>query len=438
MDSIWLDSAELPRFPELKQDVKTDVLIIGGGMTGVLCAWMLKNAGVDCVLLEAARIGGGITKNTTAKITAQHGLIYHQLLRRFGPEKARMYLDANLDAVEEFRRLCAGIDCDHSQQDNFVFSRTDRKKLDEELAALDALGYGAEFACGLPLPFFTVGAVKFPKQGQFHPLKFLAAVSKGLPIYENTPVRELGKGTAVTDHGTVQAEAIIVATHFPFLNKHGSYFLKLYQQRSYVLALENVPKLKGMYLEDVENGLSFRGYGDTLLLGGGGHRTGKSGGNWKELENFAAARYPEAKILRRWATQDCMSLDGVPYIGQYSARTPGLYVATGYNKWGMTSAMAAARILTDKITGRENLYAPVFSPSRTILRPQLAVNGWEAVSNLLTPSQKRCPHLGCALKWNPQEHSWDCPCHGSRFDETGRRLNHPATGDLPIKKQGAE
>ena len=430
MDSIWLDSAELPRFPELKQDVKTDVLIIGGGMTGVLCAWMLKNAGVDCVLLEAARIGGGITKNTTAKITAQHGLIYHQLLRRFGPEKARMYLDANLDAVEEFRRLCAGIDCDHSQQDNFVFSRTDRKKLDEELAALDALGYGAEFACGLPLPFFTVGAVKFPKQGQFHPLKFLAAVSKGLPIYENTPVRELGKGTAVTDHGTVQAEAIIVATHFPFLNKHGSYFLKLYQQRSYVLALENVPKLKGMYLEDVENGLSFRGYGDTLLLGGGGHRTGKSGGNWKELENFAAARYPEAKILRRWATQDCMSLDGVPYIGQYSARTPGLYVATGYNKWGMTSAMAAARILTDKITGRENLYAPVFSPSRTILRPQLAVNGWEAVSNLLTPSQKRCPHLGCALKWNPQEHSWDCPCHGSRFEYDGKLIDNPATGDL--------
>ena len=214
------------------------------------------------------------------------------------------------------------------------------------------------------------------------------------------------------------------------MNKHGSYFLKLYQQRSYAISLENAPPLEGMYLDEQENGLSFRSYDGSLILGGGGHRTGKSGGGWKELEAFAREHYPEASITHRWATQDCMSLDGVPYIGRYSARTPNLYVATGFNKWGMTSSMAAAQILTDLITGKESPYAQVFSPSRSMLHPQLGVNALEAGKNLLTFSRKRCPHMGCALQWNPQEHSWDCSCHGSRFSSEGELLEGPATGDL--------
>ena len=186
-----------------------------------------------------------------------------------------------------------------------------------------------------------------------------------------------------------------------------------------------------MYLDGQKNGLSFRNYGSDLLLGGGGHRTGKPGGGWEALSAAAKEYYPQAKITRRWAAQDCMSLDGMPYIGPYSARTPGLYVATGFNKWGMTSSMVAARVLTDLITGKDSEYASLFSPSRSILRPQLAVNAWEATTNLLTFSKKRCPHLGCALKWNPQERTWDCPCHGSRFSEDGQLIDNPATGDLP-------
>ena len=260
-------------------------------------------------------------------------------------------------------------------------------------------------------------------------LKFLAVLSDGLPIYEETAVRELGKNWAKTDNGTIHFQKAIVATHFPFLNKHGSYFLKLYQQRSYVIALENAPEIPGMYLGGEENGLSFRMQGDQLLLGGGGHRTGKQGGNWAVLENFSRTHYPEAKITHRWATQDCMSLDGVPYIGRYSRRTPNLFVATGFNKWGMTTSMVAAQLLSDLVLDIENPYADVFSPSRSMLRKQLAVNGLEATINLLTPTRKRCPHLGCALKWNPQEHSWDCPCHGSRFEENGTLIDNPATGD---------
>ena len=254
-----------------------------------------------------------------------------------------------------------------------------------------------------------------------------------LTIYEHTPVRLLEKNRAVTDFGSITAEKIIVATHFPFLNKHGSFFLKLYQQRSYVLALEHAPAFEGMYLDEQENGLSFRHWGSRLLLGGGGHRTGKAGGGWKVLEDKAQLFYPNAGITHRWAAQDCMSLDGMPYIGQYSAGTPNLYVATGFNKWGMTTSMAAAGLLTDLILGRKNPYEEVFSPSRNMLHPQLGINLMESTKNLLSLSPKRCPHLGCALKWNPREHSWDCPCHGSRFTEDGKLLDNPATRDL--KKQ---
>lgn len=426
--SIWTGTTELPRFAPLSCDLHTEVLIVGGGMAGVLCARALQQEGVDYALVEADRIGGGITENTTAKITAQHGLLYEKLIRRFGAEKARLYLKANLEAVEQYRALCQEIDCDFEEQDAFVYSLDDRGKIEREVHALNRLGFPATFEAELPLPFPVAGAVRFPGQAQFHPLKFLGAVAKGLRIFEHTKARHLAPGKAITEHGTIYAKKMVIATHFPILNKHGAYYLKLYQQRSYVLALENAPAMEGMYLDEQTGGLSFRQFGRFLLLGGGSHRTGKTG-SWQGLEDFARRHYPQAKIAARWATQDCMSLDGASYIGQYSSRTPGLYTATGFNKWGMTSAMAAASLLTDLILGRENPYAQVFSPSRTILHPQLFCNAGEAVWNLLTPNVPRCPHLGCALKYNPAEHSWDCPCHGSRFGEDGTLLDNPATDD---------
>jgi len=248
-------------------------------------------------------------------------------------------------------------------------------------------------------------------------------------MFEHTKVQELAPGKAITNHGVISAGKIIIATHFPLLNKHGGYFLKLYQHRSYVLALKNAPQMDGMYVDEANDGLSFRTYGDLLLLGGGGHRTGKRGGNWRELEAFAAKHYPKAQIAAKWAAQDCMSLDGVPYIGQYAKTTPNLYVATGFNKWGMTSSMTAAMILSDLVQGKESPHAHIFAPDRTSLRPQLAANIAESTLNLLTPTVPRCPHMGCALKYNPAEHSWDCPCHGSRFSEKGELLDNPATDD---------
>ena len=430
MESIWTSTEALPQYPALEGARRTDVLIIGGGMAGLLCARLLTDAGVECTVLEAKRIGCGITKNTTAKVTSQHGLIYHKLLKRFGPEITGLYLEANEKALAAYRALCDNIPCDFTPQDNFIYSQDDPHSLENELRALEQVAYPARFVQQLPLPFPTAGAVCFPTQAQFHPLKFLKGILPGLSIFENTPVRELMPHCAVTDKGTVTAQNIIVATHFPILNKHGMYFLKMYQQRSYVLSLEGAPLYDGMYLDGGENGFSFRSHEGQLLLGGGGHRTGKPGAAWSVLEDFAKKHYPGAKITHRWAAQDCMTLDGIPYIGRYSKGTQGLYAATGFNKWGMTSSMVAAQLLTDLITRGASPYESVFSPSRSILRPQLALNALESTKNLLTPTAPRCPHLGCALKWNSQEHSWDCPCHGSRFEADGTLIDNPATDGL--------
>ena len=428
--SIWSNTTPLPTFPSLDSDMKTEVLIIGGGIAGILCAYMLDQAGINYVLVEAETICSGITKNTTAKITSQHGLIYHKLIKRFGTEKASMYLHANQEAVRKYAELCAEIDCDYEEKDAFVYSLDNPQAIEEELTALHKLDFHADSANQLPLPFPVAGAVRFANQAQFNPLAFIAAIAGNLNIYEHTIVKELVGCKAKTEHGDILADKIIVATHFPFLNKHGSYFMKMYQHRSYVIALEHAPDVHGMYVDDAQTGLSFRNYHNLLLLGGGGHRTGKQGGNWEELSNFTALQYPDATERCRWSTQDCMTLDDVPYIGQYSKNTPNLYVATGYNKWGMTSSMVSAMLLTDLVTGKENQYASIFSPSRSILHPQLALNALESTKNLLTISTPRCPHMGCALKWNKTERTWDCPCHGSRFDEGGELIDNPATGGL--------
>ena len=427
MESVWEKTAQKPQFNALGGNKKADVLIIGGGIAGILCAYKLKNAGVDCMLVEADEICGDITKNTTAKITLGHGLIYDKMIKRFGENKARLYAEAQSKAIKEYARLCKNIECDFETRDNYVYSLDDRKKIEKEVAALNRIGVKAVLSDASELPFSVSGAVRVKDQAQFHPLKFLYAIAKDLPIYEHTKVVELMPHKAKTNHGMITFKKLIIATHFPMLNKHGLYSLKLYQHRSYVIALKGVQNVSGMYVDESNTGLSFRNYGDLLLLGGGGHRTGKKGGCWQELEDFARKHYKNAEIVGKWATQDCMTLDDIPYIGQYSKSTPDVFVATGFNKWGMTSAMVAADLLCDLVRGKSNPYANLFDPSRTLLRPQLAVNAFDSVVGLLTPTAPRCPHLGCALKYNRVEHTWDCPCHGSRFTEQGELIDNPAT-----------
>ena len=430
MDSIWTKTVTMPSFPALEGDIKTDVLIIGGGMAGILCAHFLQEQGVDYVLAEGREICSGVTKNTTAKITSQHGLIYQKIAKQRGMEMAAMYLGANQTAMRAYGELAKGIDCDFERKTNYVYSLKSRKKLEKEAKILTKIGFDNIFAEYTELPFRVKGAIGFPNQAQFHPLKFVAGLAKRLRIYEHTYVKELKPHRAVTENGDIVFDKVVFATHFPIDNKHGMYFMKMYQHRSYVIACEQGVNVEGMYVDEAMNGMSFRNYGDLLLVGGGDHRTGKQGGGWREIEETSRKYYGELKEAARWATQDCITLDEVPYIGEYSKRMSGCYVATGFNKWGMTSSMVAAKMLTDLICGRENVYQRLYDPARSMLRPQLVVNGAEAVMNLVLPAKKRCPHMGCGLKWNQEEHSWDCPCHGSRFDEDGGVIEGPAMGDL--------
>lgn len=429
MKSVWQENSRKPKFESLKKDIETDVLIIGGGIAGILCGYELQKAGIKYVIAEADEICSGTTGNTTAKITFHHGAIFDKMIERFGEYTAKLYIKANNAAIEEYEKICKDIDCDFEICDSYVYSKNDKNKILREVSALKKLGVDAEFAPKIDLPFKTAGAVRVKNQAQFNPLKFLYAISKELNIYEKTKVLELKSDCAITNHAKIKAKKIIVATHFPFINKHGSYFLKMYQHRSYVLGLENAKNVKGIYVDEADDGLSFRNYNGMLLLGGGGHRTGKTGGNLAELRAVAKKYYPDSKEIFAWGAQDCKTLDEIAYIGKYSFNTPELYVATGFNKWGMTGAMVSAIILTDMIKSKKNEWATVFTPQRSIIRPKLAENTVEAIKGFLNLGAPRCPHLGCALTYNKAEHSWDCSCHGSRFSEDGKLLDNPATSN---------
>ncbi len=423
----------MPEFPAARGNLKADVLIVGGGIAGLLTAYELQKSGVSCIVAERKRICGGITGRTTAKVTFQHGLIYQKILREYGAEKAKMYLEANQNALKKIAALSKKFDCELQKLDSYIYSRGNRAALENEIGALARIGFAAEFCEKTELPITTVGAVRFKNQAQFEPLKFLRGVvnemSDSVHIFEHTHIIEISGKTALSKRAKIAADKIVIATHFPFINTHGSYFLKLYQSRSNVIALANAPDIHGMYMDENTNGLSFRNYGGYLLIGGKAHKTGEPCRR-KELELFAENIYPDLPIEYAWGAQDCISLDGIPYIGNYSALTPDMYVAAGFNKWGMTNSMAAAEILRDKILGKPNPYAAVFDPSRSILKKQLWINGFNAVKTLLTPTVPRCPHMGCALKWNAEERSWDCPCHGSRFTKDGKLLDNPSNVDL--------
>lgn len=435
MHSIWSDKVNINSRQPLTHDIRTGVLIIGGGLAGILCAYRLKMLGIPCVIAEATSICSGTTRYTTAKITAQHGLIYHKIAKRYNIDYARLYLEAGLDALTEYEKLCSHINCDFEYRTNYVYSLNNHELLERELKALNTLGFPAAYTKCLPLPFKTAGAVSFRKQAQFNPLMFVSALIPELEIYENTRVLAIDQQGAHTSCGIIKADNYIVATHFPFINKHGFYYMKMYQHRSYVIAYQNVTNAlqtlnDGMYVDESHSGFSFRTYKDMLLIGGGGHKTGKCDGGYSDIRSLASRHYPNANERYRYATQDCMTLDSIPYIGHYSSRTYNMYVATGFNKWGMTSSMTASMILADMIMGIKNKYAGLFSPSRTILHKQLACNITNAALNLLRPSPKRCPHLGCALTWNSLEKTWDCPCHGSRFTRDGEVINNPANKNL--------
>ena len=430
MKSVWNETEK--NRPALNGNLTVDVLIIGGGMCGILTAHALKKRGVHCAVVDAAKIGGGTTQNTTAKITAQHGLIYADLIEQFGLEKSLQYYNANTNAIKSYRRLSEILPCDFEEKKAYVYTTNNRPKLEREAEAYRKIGIPSHISENLPLPFKTGGAIVMESQAQFHPLKLLNAISDDLEIYENTFVTKVDGKTVFTRNGKITAEHIVLATHYPMVNIKGGYFLKLYQHQSYVMALKNAPLLDGMFLDEQKDGLSFRTYGELLLVGGGSHKTGTKGGGYADLEHSIKIMYPKASIKYRWSTQDCMSLDKVPYIGRHQSGSNNLFISTGFNKWGMSSSMVASNLLADLITTGHSEYEALYSPKRSILTKQLVINVGGAIKGLLSVGGPRCTHMGCKLHKNKDEKTWDCSCHGSRFGTSGHVITGPAKKRINI------
>lgn len=476
MESIWSKTVKIEERPPLTSDITVEAAVIGGGLAGILTALFLKEQGIQAVVLESDRIGSGQTKNTTAKITAQHDLIYDGLINTAGLRKAKQYASANMQAINEYRRIITenNIDCDFLECPAYLYSTENAEILKRETKAALRVGIDAEFTTETELPFPVKGAVRFSGQAIFNPLRFLKAAAQDLTVYEQTKALSVDKNLIITENGKVRAKYIVFATHFPFVNVPGYYFMRLYQSRSYVLALENAAEMDGAYLGVDADGFSFRNYKGLTLLGGGGHRTGENsaGGKYELLRRKASELWPQCTEAAHWSAQDCMTSDGVPYIGRFSRSRPDWYVCTGFGKWGMTSSMVAAMLISSKIAGQKYPYASAFSPQRQITPPaakSVLKNGLKAAKSLgkqllQLPVQytdelpcghggvvefeggkfgvykddegncfvvdTRCPHMGCQLEWNPDELSWDCPCHGSRFDYMGRLIDNPAQEDI--------
>lgn len=451
MESIWTKTTMMQETASLLHDVKVEAVVIGAGLTGILTAYFLQKSGIDVIVLEADKIGSGQTKNTTAKITSQHNLIYAYLIEKFGEEKARQYADANESAIREFKELIEErhIECYFKECASYLYTKENEELLQKEAKAANALGIAANIVTQTELPFPVAAALRFDKQAQFHPLLFLKELAKELIIYERTLVTDVKKDelTVINAEGVtrkVSAKHIVLSTHYPIMNIPGYYFLRVHQERSYVIALKNAMTLQNMYMGIDKNAAwSFRSFGDTLLFGGQGHRTGNNieGGQYGNLRKEADYLWHHQTMeIAHWSAQDCVTIDGIPYIGNYSAAEPNWYVATGYAKWGMTTSMLAAHMITDAINGRQNPYTPVFSPERFQLSAsakQMIDDGMHISKGLFKGAflaPPRCPHLGCQLEWNPEEMSWDCPCHGSRFDAKGNILDNPAKKNIKDKE----
>ncbi len=499
--SIWQDYKMPPLPPEAlpeRLEGKTSVLIIGSGMCGLLTACRLVEKGVtDICVVDADELCAGATSHTTAKITAQHALIYDKLLRGLGREKAWLYAHIHQDAVEEYAALAGrlGADCEFHRCSSVLYAAhsDNRRKLEQERDACLRLGLPVAMEKQTELPFAVAGSLWLADQACFHPLKFVGSLlvwlaEQGVRFYPHAealhPKDGWRDGLVHTSRGEVKADTVVVTTRFPFMDKPGFYFARIWQERSYVLALKNVPAMEHMYLGVDEPAYSFRPWSQGILLGGGSHKAGHEGKrrHFEELEAASGVWYPHRETAAQWSAQDCMTHDGVPYIGRYRQAEGSLssrvFVATGFNKWGMSGSMVAANLLSDDILNRSSDAAEVFSPSRFnpgMKAKSFLVETTDMLANfiggyvelaadttgslppgegrILTVDGKRvgaykdtdgtvdtvnpiCSHMGCVLEWNRDETSWDCPCHGSRYDYTGRLLSGPAI--QPLETNAAE
>lgn len=491
--SLWVGTSGSTEYPTLTDGLAFDAVVIGAGITGLTAALLLKTAGLRVAVVEAGRIAAGATGYTTAKVTSQHGLTYAHLIQTHGEQKARQYAQACEAAIAQIAELVEGhrIDCDFERMPAFTYTEDPQRagSVQEEAEAAVRLGLPASLTTDTDLPYEVAAAVRFDNQAQFHPRRYCLGLAgliegDGSSVFEGTRASgidvEKTRHLVKTDRGEVAAEHVVQATHLPF-HDPAVLFAKASAYRSYALALQvEGPAPQGMYLSAGEPVRSLRPYlagrVSYLLVGGEGHKVGQdehSNQRYATLEAWARDRFNVSSVDFRWSAQDYVPADGMPYLGRLSRRSKRLYAATGFKKWGMTWGTAAGMILTDLILGRPNPWAEMLEATRlnadasvshlikenanvakrfvgdrlsTFSAPDISTlqpgdggvvraNGgklaaYRDIGGLVQAVSATCTHLGCVVSFNPAETTWDCPCHGSRFDVEGNVIEGPAVRNL--------
>lgn len=493
-EPYWLDGLDLPKFHSLNEDFEADVVIVGGGITGITAAYLLVKEGVKVALLDAGKLLNGTTGHTTAKITAQHDLIYDEFINHFGISKARMYYEAATNAMKFIKNTIneLQIKCDYSEQDAYLYTTSEQnvQKIEKEFQAYQKLNIDGRLTNEIPFNINIKKALVMKNQAQFHPLKYLSYLVKeivkgGGYIFEDTTAVNVetdeNKATVLTRNGKrVTGNGILCCSHFPFYEGTGFYFSRLHADRSYVLATKSKMEYPGgMYLSVDQPNRSIRYTpmdGENLfIIGGESHKSGQGKDtleHYKALEKFAGDVFNFEEFHYRWSTQDLASLDKIPYIGEITKSQPNILIATGYRKWGMTNGTVAAMLLTDIALNKDNPYKSIYLPSRFYADPSLkkffkenvdvakhlikgkleiADKNPEDLANdegavvMINATQKgayrdsdgklhivdtTCTHMGCEVNWNHGDRTWDCPCHGSRFSYDGDVIEGPAEKPL--------
>ena len=482
-ESLWISGTKKTNYQTLEKDEKADVCVIGGGIVGAITAYLLTKKGLNVIVLEKDKLCMGVTANSTAKLTSQHGLFYKYLYDEYGADFAKLYLESNENGIKLAEEIIQNenIDCDFEKKDSYVFATTitELEKVKKELNTLNKLGFDAEYVEKIEIPADNVlGAIKFKNQAQFNARKYTLQLFEktsnlGAKIYENSKVEKIekmGENYSISvGKNEVTAKYVVIATHYPIKNFPGVYFSKIYQDKTYVIAVdigENKKTIDGMFIQSCEPVISFRtakyNEKELLIVAGSGHKTGQPNSkiedNFINLENYIKKYYPNSKIMFKWSTEDCITLDKIPYIGKFSNLLSNMYVATGFKKWGMSTSHVAGKIITDLILNNKNKYADIYKATRlnpiknikelgnmikestnslvlNKLKPintefkdiKLGEGGIVEIDGEKVGIYKRqdgeifavkpyCGHLGCLISWNNLEKTWDCPCHGSRYD----------------------
>ena len=496
-ESLWMATAPEPEFPALTEDVSTDVVVVGGGIAGICAAWQLAQTGIKVIVLEANRVCAGVTGYTTAKVTSGHGLKYAELFKTCGGSCAQAYADANQWGIEwiadEAKLL--GIECNLERKPMLVFADTEdqREAVRDEVDKARNVGLPVSWTDNVDLPLQTWGAIRYENQLQFHPRKFVLGLARELKamgghIYEGVVAERFEEGEPCiihTSRGIVTAHEIVIASHFPAYDP-AMYFTRLAPYRDYAVAT----RIQGampteMSIGASENSYAFRSYEDLLIVSGETHKVGQepdTEARYQRLEEFVQKHFPASPVVYRWSTQDNSTLDGIPYIGRISGNSEHAFVITGFNAWGMSTAAYGGKLICDLIQGQNNDWADTFDPNRskgstgvtTFAKENLNVakhligdklqKREELTLDQLQPGEGEvlkvdgeklavfrdeqgayhglsplCTHMGCDLAWNNAEQTWDCPCHGSRFDIGGEVIHGPALKSLekkPVKTSG--